>query len=184
MNTMFENKTLKCLPRVFIFCSNSRKSSRDATEECPESEHDAKQRSEGPTSKGNQVLNRSRDSTNDLDDITSKKVCGWPSEEPLFLHHDKEVIINVTSITVDIFIHDFYPNNNVSQLTLNPFVPVGEVLANWHIDHKWWHLNPAWFDSDLSSHILLFSRLLGMGCTWNKHTGLVICFLARPAPVQ
>ncbi|XP_052627935.1 protein Shroom1 isoform X1 [Harpia harpyja] len=53
---------------------NDRKSSRDATEECPESKHDAKQRSEGPTSKGNQVLNRSRDSTNDLDDITSKKL--------------------------------------------------------------------------------------------------------------
>ncbi|KAM6196408.1 protein Shroom1 isoform 1-T2 [Sarcoramphus papa] len=53
---------------------NDRKSSRDATEECPESEHDAKQRSEDPTSKGNPVLNRSRDSTNDLDDITSKKL--------------------------------------------------------------------------------------------------------------
>ncbi|XP_072729699.1 protein Shroom1 [Ciconia boyciana] len=53
---------------------NDRKSSKDATEECPESEHDAKQRSEDPTSKGNQTLNRSRDSTNDLDDITSKKL--------------------------------------------------------------------------------------------------------------
>ncbi|XP_009949498.1 PREDICTED: protein Shroom1-like, partial [Leptosomus discolor] len=52
---------------------HDRKSSRDATEECPESEQDAKQRSEDPTSKGNQVLNRSGDSTNDLDDITSKK---------------------------------------------------------------------------------------------------------------
>lgn len=51
-----------------------RKHSKDATEECPESEHDAKRRSEDPTSKGNQVLNRSRDSTNDLDDITAKKV--------------------------------------------------------------------------------------------------------------
>ncbi|XP_074460357.1 protein Shroom1 isoform X1 [Larus michahellis] len=52
----------------------SRKSSKDATEECPESERYAKRRSEDPTSKGNQVLNRSRDGTNDLDDITSKKL--------------------------------------------------------------------------------------------------------------
>ncbi|KAM9289008.1 LOW QUALITY PROTEIN: protein Shroom1 [Morus bassanus] len=52
---------------------NDRKSSKDATEERPVSEHDAKQRSEDPTSKGNQILNRSRDGTNDLDDITSKK---------------------------------------------------------------------------------------------------------------
>ncbi|XP_061858845.1 protein Shroom1 isoform X2 [Colius striatus] len=50
------------------------KSSRDTTEECLQSEDDAKQRSESPTSKGNQILNRSRDSTNDLDDITSKKL--------------------------------------------------------------------------------------------------------------
>ncbi|KAM6055641.1 LOW QUALITY PROTEIN: protein Shroom1 [Theristicus caerulescens] len=54
------------------------KSSKDATEECPVSEHDAKHRSKDPTSdptsKGNQILNRSRDSTNDLDDITSKKL--------------------------------------------------------------------------------------------------------------
>ncbi|GAB0195827.1 protein Shroom1 [Grus japonensis] len=54
--------------------NDSRKSSKDATEERPESEHGAKQRSEDPTSKGNRVLNRSRDSTNDLDDITSKKL--------------------------------------------------------------------------------------------------------------
>ncbi|XP_068265546.1 protein Shroom1 [Nyctibius grandis] len=53
---------------------NDRKSSEDATEECPGPEHNAKQRSEDPTSKGNPVLNRSRDSTNDLDDITSKKL--------------------------------------------------------------------------------------------------------------
>ncbi|XP_071614672.1 protein Shroom1 isoform X1 [Heliangelus exortis] len=53
---------------------NDRKSSRDATEECPESEHDAKQRSGDPTSKANQVLSRSRGSTKDLDDITSKKL--------------------------------------------------------------------------------------------------------------
>ncbi|XP_075622356.1 protein Shroom1 isoform X1 [Balearica regulorum gibbericeps] len=52
---------------------NDGKSSKDATEEHPESEHGAKQRSEDPTSKGSRVLNRSRDSTNDLDDITSKK---------------------------------------------------------------------------------------------------------------
>ncbi|PKU31454.1 protein shroom1 isoform x1 [Limosa lapponica baueri] len=52
---------------------DSRKSSKDATEECPESEHDAKQRSEDPTSKGNRVPGRSRDGSNDLDDVTSKK---------------------------------------------------------------------------------------------------------------
>ncbi|XP_074772406.1 protein Shroom1 isoform X1 [Athene noctua] len=53
---------------------NDRKNSRDGPEECPESEHDAKQRSEDPTSKGNRVLNRIRHSTNDLDDLTSKKL--------------------------------------------------------------------------------------------------------------
>ncbi|KAM9373266.1 protein Shroom1 [Phaethornis superciliosus] len=53
--------------------TNDRKS-RDATEESPESDHDAKQRSGDPTSKGNQVLSRSRGSTKDLDDITSKKL--------------------------------------------------------------------------------------------------------------
>jgi len=74
LNTMFENKTLKCLPWVLIFCSYSRESSKDAAEECPESEHSAKQSSKEPTSKGNRVPNSSRDSTNDLDDITAKKV--------------------------------------------------------------------------------------------------------------
>ncbi|XP_064314334.1 protein Shroom1 [Phalacrocorax carbo] len=54
--------------------NGSRKSSQDATEDCPVSEHDARQRSEDPASEGNQVQNRSRDSTNDLDDITSKKL--------------------------------------------------------------------------------------------------------------
>ncbi|XP_014803364.1 PREDICTED: protein Shroom1 isoform X2 [Calidris pugnax] len=53
---------------------DDRKSSKDATEECPESEHDAKQRSEDPTSKGNQVPDRNRDGSSDLDDITSKKL--------------------------------------------------------------------------------------------------------------
>ncbi|XP_074739496.1 protein Shroom1 isoform X1 [Strix uralensis] len=55
---------------------NDRKNSRDGPEECPEPEHDAKQRSEDPTSKGNRVLNRIRHSTNDLDDLTSKKTPG------------------------------------------------------------------------------------------------------------
>ncbi|KAM9531335.1 protein Shroom1 isoform 2-T2 [Guaruba guarouba] len=49
-------------------------SCRDAPAECPEPEHDAKQKCEDPTSEGSQVLNRSRGSTNDLDDITSKKL--------------------------------------------------------------------------------------------------------------
>uniref|UniRef100_A0A8C4UTT1 Protein Shroom1 n=1 Tax=Falco tinnunculus TaxID=100819 RepID=A0A8C4UTT1_FALTI len=53
---------------------NDRKSSRDATEEHPESEQGAKQWSEDPASKGNKVLNRSRGSTDNLDDITSKKL--------------------------------------------------------------------------------------------------------------
>ncbi|XP_025919195.1 protein Shroom1 isoform X2 [Apteryx rowi] len=50
------------------------KGNKDLTEESPEAEHNAKQRNEDPVSKGNQVLNRSRDGTNDLDDITSKKM--------------------------------------------------------------------------------------------------------------
>ncbi|KAM6251579.1 protein Shroom1 isoform 2-T2 [Porphyrio hochstetteri] len=49
-------------------------SRKDATEECPESEHDAKQGSKDPASKENGVLSRSRGSTKDLDDITSKKL--------------------------------------------------------------------------------------------------------------
>ncbi|XP_055574444.1 protein Shroom1 [Falco cherrug] len=53
---------------------NDRKSSRDATEEHPESEQGAKQRSEDPASKGNKVLNRCRGSMDNLDDITSKKL--------------------------------------------------------------------------------------------------------------
>ncbi|XP_062493937.1 protein Shroom1 [Pezoporus occidentalis] len=65
-----ENETPKCLPWVFIFCSNG----RDAPAECPEPEHGAKQKCEDPTSEGSQVLNRSRGSTNDLDDITAKKL--------------------------------------------------------------------------------------------------------------
>ncbi|XP_009071309.1 PREDICTED: protein Shroom1-like [Acanthisitta chloris] len=53
---------------------NDRKSHGGAPEECPDPEHEAKQPSEDPTSKGNQDLNRSRESKNDLDDITSKKL--------------------------------------------------------------------------------------------------------------
>ncbi|XP_030903306.2 protein Shroom1 isoform X2 [Melopsittacus undulatus] len=50
-------------------------SSRDATAEWPEPEHDAKQKREGPTSERSQVLNRSSSSsTNDLDDIRAKKL--------------------------------------------------------------------------------------------------------------
>ncbi|XP_065546701.1 protein Shroom1 isoform X2 [Lathamus discolor] len=49
-------------------------SSRDAPAECPEPEHGAKQKRGDPTSEGSQVLNRSRDSPNDLDDITAKKL--------------------------------------------------------------------------------------------------------------
>lgn len=54
--------------------NDSRRSSRDAPAECSEPEHDAKQRSEDPASEGSQVLGRGRDSTNDLDDIMSKKL--------------------------------------------------------------------------------------------------------------
>ncbi|XP_064377246.1 protein Shroom1 isoform X2 [Dromaius novaehollandiae] len=50
------------------------KGNKDLTEESLETEHNAEQRNEDPVSKGNQILNRSRDSTNDLDDITSKKM--------------------------------------------------------------------------------------------------------------
>lgn len=42
-----------------------------------------------------------------------------------------------------ICIHDFFPSNNVSQITLNPFLPVNGVLANWYIDRKWWYLSPG-----------------------------------------
>ncbi|XP_062443619.1 protein Shroom1 isoform X2 [Rhea pennata] len=52
----------------------SEKGNQDLTEESPETEHNAKDRNEDPVSKGNQILNKSRDSTNDLDDITSKKM--------------------------------------------------------------------------------------------------------------
>ncbi|XP_041253820.1 protein Shroom1 [Onychostruthus taczanowskii] len=51
-----------------------RKSHGDGPEECPKSEHETKQRSKDPTSMRNQVLKRNRDSTNELDDITSKKL--------------------------------------------------------------------------------------------------------------
>lgn len=83
MNAAFVNKTLKCLPQVFILCSNSRKSHKGAAEECPGSEHDAERRSEGPASKGTQILHRSGDGASDLDDITSKKVGGCPTEAPV-----------------------------------------------------------------------------------------------------
>lgn len=53
---------------------NDRKSSGDVTEECPESELTAKQRSEDPTGKGNRALSGSGDDTKDLDDITCKKL--------------------------------------------------------------------------------------------------------------
>ncbi|XP_071426465.1 protein Shroom1 [Pithys albifrons albifrons] len=53
---------------------DDRKSHRDGSEECPEPENEAKQRSKDPASKGNQVLDRIRGSTKDPDDITSKKL--------------------------------------------------------------------------------------------------------------
>uniref|UniRef100_A0A8C9FVT0 Protein Shroom1 n=1 Tax=Pavo cristatus TaxID=9049 RepID=A0A8C9FVT0_PAVCR len=53
---------------------NDRKSSGDVTEECPESELPAKQRSEDPTGEGSHALGGSGDDTKDLDDITCKKL--------------------------------------------------------------------------------------------------------------
>ncbi|XP_038006328.1 protein Shroom1 isoform X2 [Motacilla alba alba] len=50
------------------------KSHGDGPEECPKSEHETKQRSKNPACLRNQVLKRNRDSTNELDDITSKKL--------------------------------------------------------------------------------------------------------------
>ncbi|KAF2986030.1 hypothetical protein EK904_002188 [Melospiza melodia maxima] len=50
------------------------KSHGDGPEECPKSEHETKQRSKYPASMRNQVLKRNRDSTNELDDLTSKKL--------------------------------------------------------------------------------------------------------------
>lgn len=92
-------RTNLCFPQVFIFCSNSRKSGRDTTEECPEPEHDARRRSEGPASKGNRVLNGSRDSSSDPDDVTPKKVGRWPSEEPQSPPHGKAAVISATRIS-------------------------------------------------------------------------------------
>ncbi|XP_063269384.1 protein Shroom1-like isoform X2 [Prinia subflava] len=53
---------------------NDRKSHGDRPEEYLQSEHETKQRSKDLASRGNQVLKRNRDSTNELDDITSKKL--------------------------------------------------------------------------------------------------------------
>ncbi|KAL9836189.1 protein Shroom1-like [Geothlypis trichas] len=53
---------------------NDRKSHGDGPEECPKSEHETKQRSKYSASMRNQVLKRNRDSTNELDDLTSKKL--------------------------------------------------------------------------------------------------------------
>nr|XP_021405224.2 protein Shroom1 [Lonchura striata domestica] len=50
------------------------KSYGDGPEECPKSEHETEQRSKEPASMRNQVLKRNRDCTNELDDITSKKL--------------------------------------------------------------------------------------------------------------
>lgn len=72
-NTVCVNSA-QCWSQVFIFCLSSRKSSGDVTEECPESELTAKQRSEDLTGKGNRALSGSGDDTKDLDDITCKKV--------------------------------------------------------------------------------------------------------------
>lgn len=84
----------KCLSQLFIFCTNSRKSNGDVPEECSEPELNAKQRSDSPICKGNQTPNRSGGDTKDLDDITCKKVGGWPAKEALFLHHHN--VIHVT----------------------------------------------------------------------------------------
>ncbi|XP_059339549.1 protein Shroom1-like isoform X3 [Ammospiza nelsoni] len=53
---------------------NDRKSHGDGPEECPKSGHETKQRSKYRASMRNQVLKRNRDSTNELDDLTSKKL--------------------------------------------------------------------------------------------------------------
>ncbi|XP_018770884.3 protein Shroom1 [Serinus canaria] len=53
---------------------NDKKSHGDGPEECPKSEHETKQRSKYPASMRNKVLKWNRDSTNELDDITSKKL--------------------------------------------------------------------------------------------------------------
>ncbi|XP_064885511.1 protein Shroom1 isoform X2 [Columba livia] len=56
------------------YAQECEKSHKGAAEECPGSEHDAERRSEGPASKGTQILHRSGDGASDLDDITSKKL--------------------------------------------------------------------------------------------------------------
>uniref|UniRef100_A0A674HSH4 Protein Shroom1 n=1 Tax=Taeniopygia guttata TaxID=59729 RepID=A0A674HSH4_TAEGU len=53
---------------------NDMKSHGYGPEEYPKSEHETKQRRKDPASMRNQVLKRNRDSTNELDDITSKKL--------------------------------------------------------------------------------------------------------------
>ncbi|XP_039934289.1 protein Shroom1 isoform X1 [Hirundo rustica] len=50
------------------------KSHGDRPEECLKSEHETKQRSKDPASMGNHILKRNREITNELDDITSKKL--------------------------------------------------------------------------------------------------------------
>ncbi|XP_054024628.1 protein Shroom1 [Dryobates pubescens] len=77
---------------------NDQKSHGDAPEECPESEHDAKQRSQDSTSKGNQDLMSSTDSTNDLDDITAKKcsslLAAWKLSELGIISPVKQELIS------------------------------------------------------------------------------------------
>uniref|UniRef100_A0A8C2UCZ1 Shroom family member 1 n=1 Tax=Coturnix japonica TaxID=93934 RepID=A0A8C2UCZ1_COTJA len=105
---------------------NDRKSSKDVTEECPESEFTTKQRREDPTGKGNRVLSRSGDDTKDLDDITCKKVgdhqmncCSFTATQS-YLH----------CIIVDAFIHTFYSSNYVCLKTWSQFFfPVGNALG-------------------------------------------------------
>lgn len=77
------------------------------------------------------------------------------------------------SCTVGAPIHDVYPSNNVSHITLNHlyFLSVVNFLVNWQIDHKQWCVNSAWLYSDLSFHTLTFSSLLGVARVCNEPAG-------------
>ncbi|XP_005053946.2 PREDICTED: protein Shroom1 isoform X2 [Ficedula albicollis] len=74
LNISLLDKSRRKRGKVQTVQENDRKSRGDGAEECPKSEQETKQRSKDPAYIANQVLKRNRDSTNKLDDITSKKL--------------------------------------------------------------------------------------------------------------
>ncbi|XP_015497575.1 protein Shroom1 isoform X2 [Parus major] len=74
VNISMLDKSQRKKGKVQHMQKNDRKSHGDGPEECPKSEHETKKRNKDPASMGNQVLKSNRDNTNELDDITSKKL--------------------------------------------------------------------------------------------------------------